>query len=171
MSVVVCKVNKNNIEIAADSIRVKGWSKINMSPSRRIKLAKINDIIIGGCGLAEETSLFFNYMETHLGGDSVTENDILNYIVEFKKWKSAYTTSSFENSYILAYKGKAFLIEGMLVIPIDDYAAIGAGEDYANGALYMGATAKQAVEAACALCAMVAEPIVVESIPKENKKE
>lgn len=54
----------------------------------------------------------------------------------------------------------------MLVFPIDDYYAIGAGQDYANGALYMGATPKEAVKAACELCAMVCEPIICESISR-----
>ena len=47
------------------------------------------------------------------------------------------------NVYILAYKGKAFCIERMLVFPIDDYFAIGAGADYANGALLMGRRQKK----------------------------
>lgn len=54
----------------------------------------------------------------------------------------------------------------MLVFPIDDFYTIGAGEDYASGALYMGASPKEAVKAACELCAMVCEPIVCESISK-----
>lgn len=54
----------------------------------------------------------------------------------------------------------------MLVFPIDDYYAIGAGQDYANGALYMGATSVEAVKAACNLCAMVCEPVVCETLPR-----
>ena len=171
MSVVVCKINKDNIEVAADSICVKGWSKIPTSTTRHVKLMKCNDIIIGGCGLAEETSLFFHYLKTHLIDEAATESDILDFITEFKKWKGNYTSPTFENSYIIAYKGKAFLIDGLFVTEIFDSCAIGAGQDYANGALYMGATAKEAVEAACSLCAMVAEPIIIEKIPKENKKD
>ena len=77
-----------------------------------------------------------------------------------------YITNEFNNPYIIAYKGKAFGIEKMLVFPIDDYYAIGAGEDFASGALYMGASPKEAVKAACELCAFVSEPIITESIKR-----
>jgi hypothetical protein len=72
MSVVVCKVNEDNIEVAADSICVSGWSKLPISGNRHIKLAKYNGMIVGGVGLAEEVSLFFHYMKTHTI-DEVTE--------------------------------------------------------------------------------------------------
>lgn len=166
MSVVVCKVNKNNIEVAADSICVCGYSKLPAHTTNHTKLMKYNDIIVGGCGYAEETSLFFHYLKTHLIEETATEADILNFIMEFKKWKSTYSSTPIENSYIIAYKGRAFMVEGMFITEITNFCAIGAGRDYANGAFYMGATAKEAVEAACSLCAMVAEPIEVVSIKK-----
>ena len=48
----------------------------------------------------------------------------------------------------------------MHVEEIDDFAAIGAGRDYAYAALYLGATPKEAVEVACELSCYVSEPIV-----------
>ena len=166
MSVVVCKVNDDNIEVAADSICVSGWSKMPRG-TNHTKLAKYNGMIIGGCGLSEEISLFFHYMKTHSIADAVTEKDVLDFILEFRDWKYTYSRSnSFEANYIIAYKGKAFMIDGMFVMPIKDYCAIGAGRDYASGALYMGASAEKAVKAACELCAMVAEPIVIKRISK-----
>jgi ATP-dependent protease HslVU (ClpYQ) peptidase subunit len=166
MSVVVCKVNKDKIEMASDSILVRGWSKLNNAPNKMVKMMKYNEMIIGGCGNADEISLFFHYMKTHTIED-MDEKNVLDFAIEFKRWKAELTgDGSFVNPYIIAYKGKAFAIEGMLVFPIDDYYAIGAGQDYANGALYMGAGAKEAVKAACELCAMVCEPIMYESILK-----
>lgn len=166
MSVVVCKVNKDNIEMASDSIAVKGWSKINNAQNKIVKLTKYNDMILGACGSAEESSLFFHYMKTHTI-ENMDEKSVLDFVIEFRRWKTDLTgDNSFVNPYIIAYKGKAFAIDGMLVFPIDDYYAIGAGEDYASGALYMGATSREAVKAACELCAMVCEPIIVESIPR-----
>lgn len=167
MSVVVCKVNENNIEVAADSICVSGWSKLPSGVGKNIKIIREGDLIIAGCGVAEEISLFFHYIQTHSIASTATSKDVLDFILEFRHWKSDYTRSTnFDNTYIIAYKGKAFFIEGMLVMPITDYCAIGAGRDYANGALYMGATAEEAVKAACELCAMVAEPIIVERIKR-----
>lgn len=164
MSVVVAKVYKDRIEMAADSIAVKGWSKIPSADKKFAKMQKINDMIVGGVGLAEETSLLYHYMKTHTI-ENVDEKGVLDFLIEFRRWKNDLTgNNSFTNEYILAFKGKVFFISNMLVIPIDDYYAIGAGEDYANGALYMGATPKEAVKASCELCAMVCEPIVQESI-------
>ena len=164
MSVVVVKVLKDKIEVASDSIAVKGWSKIPTCDKKFTKMQKINDMIIGGVGSAEETSLFFHYMKTHTI-ENVDEKGVLDFIIEFRRWKNDLTgNNSFANDYILAFKSKVFYIESMLVIPIDDYYAIGAGADYANGALYMGASPKEAVKASCELCAMVCEPIIIESI-------
>lgn len=166
MSVVVCKVSKDKIEMASDSIAVKGWTKLNNAQNKVVKMMKYNDMIIGGCGNTDEISLFFHYMKTHTI-EKVDEKSVLDFVIEFRRWKNDLTgDNSFVNPYIIAYKGKVFSIEGMLVFPIDDYYAIGAGQDYASGALYMGATPKEAVKAACELRAMVCEPIVCESIPR-----
>lgn len=166
MSVVVCKVSKDKIEIASDSIVVCGWTKLNNPQNKVVKMMKYNDMIIGGCGTAEEESLLFHYMKTHTIED-MDEKSVLDFIIEFRRWKNDLTgDNSLVNPYVIAYKGKAFAMEGMLVFPIDDYYAIGAGQDYALGALYMGASAAEAVKAACELCAMVCEPIVCESIPR-----
>lgn len=166
MSVVVVKNYKDKIVVASDSIAVIGWSKVPSAENKFAKMQKINDMIIGGVGNAEETSLFFHYMKTHTI-ESVDEKSVLDFILEFRRWKQDLTgNNSFNNNYILAFKGKCFYVNGVLVIPIDDYYAIGAGADYANGAMYMGATPVEAVKASCVLCAMVAEPIIQEVLMK-----
>ena len=65
MSVVVCKVYDNRIEMAADSIVVMRISKLNNAENKFTKMMKYNDMIIGGCGNADEISLLFHYMKTH----------------------------------------------------------------------------------------------------------
>lgn len=57
---------------------------------------------------------------------------------------------------------KVYVINGYLKIT----KVLKDGEDYASGALYMGASPKEAVKAACELCAFVCEPIVCESISR-----
>ena len=167
MSVVACKIYKDKIEMASDSIAVKGWAtKINKAENKIVKMMKYNNMIIGGCGDCDEISLLFHYMKTHTI-EKMDEKSVLDFIIEFRRWKNDLTCdNTLKNPYIIAYKGKAFAIEGMLVFPIDDFYTIGAGEDYASGALYMGASPKEAVKAACELCAMVCEPIICESINK-----
>lgn len=168
MSVVVCRVGKDTIDVASDSIFVKGLTKVNGAHNKLAKLMKHNGMIVGGSGDAEEISLFFHYIKTHTI-EEMDEKSVLDFIIEFKRWKGDLVCDdSFVNSYIVAYKGKAFAISGMLVFPIDDYYAIGAGEDYASGALYCGASAIEAVKASCELCAMVSAPIVCKSIPVDG---
>ena len=143
MSVVVCKICKDKIEMASDSIAVKGWTKVNNAQNKIVKMMKYNDMIIGGCGNSGEISLFFHYMKTHTI-EVMDEKGVLDFIIEFRRWKHDLTgDNNFNNPYIIAYKGKAFAIEGMLVFPIDDFYTIGAGADYASGALYIGCKSKR----------------------------
>lgn len=168
MSVIVAKVEKNKIEVSSDSIVVKGWTKTNGYGNKITKLEEYNGLIIGGCGTAEENSLFFYYIKTHMP-EKACEKSILDFIIEFKRWKKDFTNdSNLSNDYILAYRGKCFGIENMLVYEITDYAAIGAGMDYALGALHQGASASEAVKTACDLCAFVSEPIITKIILKNE---
>ena len=168
MSVVVAKVKENSIEVAADSICVAGWSIIPASNAKVSKLFKHNGMIIGGCGLAEENSLFSHYIKTHTI-DVMDEAHLLTFLKEFKDWKKEYNGDErIHNEYILAYKKKCYGIDNMYVFEIKDYYAIGAGQDFASGAMYMGASATDAVRAACLHSAMVCEPVVSEKIEWEN---
>lgn len=159
MSVVAVRVSEKNIEIAADSIVVRGDSK--RSDSGFKKLFKINDMIIGAVGSAEECSLFKYYCRVNIMED-FKEKDVLEYMVNFLNFKINMTPNypELENSYIMVVGGKAFLIEGLLIQEVEDYAAIGAGEDFANAALYLGHTAEEAVKVACELSCYVSDPII-----------
>jgi len=158
MSVIAGKVYNDKIVIAADSIIVKGWSKRN---SGFAKLMNINDMIIGGTGTAEEISLFFRFAQTHKP-ESGTEKDILTFITEFTSWKhDNYNDNSFlKNTYLIAYEGHLFEIENMFINEVQDFVAVGAGEDFANAALYLGHSPEEAVKVACELCCFVSEPII-----------
>ena len=65
-------------------------------------------------------------------------------------------------------RNHCLLIEQNLYVnEVNEYAAIGAGEDFALAALYLGHSAKEAVKVACELSAFVAEPIVEFEMEKE----
>lgn len=166
MSVIAGKVYNDKIVIAADSIIVKGWSKRNSGFG---KLININDMIIGGTGTAEEMSLFFRFAQTHKP-ETATEKDILTFITEFASWKHTnYNDNSFlKNTYLIAYDGHLFEIENMFINEIKDFMAIGAGEDYANAALYLGHSPEEAVKVACELCCFVSEPVVKYKMKREK---
>ena len=165
MSVVAAKVYDDKVAMAADSILVKGWSKRN---SNFAKIAEINGMILGGTGSAQEISMMWHYMQTHKPA-SPTEKDVLTFIIEFAQWKNGMGAGSdINNSYLLIYQGHLFEIEYMFVHEVFDYIAIGAGEDFANAALYLGHTPKEAVKVACELSCYVSEPIKEFQMVKEK---
>lgn len=158
MSVVAAKIYNNRIVMAADSILVKGWSK--STNGNFVKINQINGMIVGGTGQAKELSLLWHFMRTHKP-DGNTDKDIIEYIVEFSKWKNDLIgESGIVNNYLLAYDGHLFEIENMFVYEIKDYTAVGAGQDFANAALYLGHSPREAVKVACELSCYVAEPII-----------
>lgn len=158
MSVIAARVYKDKIVMAADSILVKGYSK--QTNGDFTKINEDNGMIIGGSGAAQEQSLMWQYMATHKPA-SAREKDILEFIIEFSRWKRELTgDGSICNSYILAYDGWLFEIERMFVHEVKDYCSVGVGEDFANAALYLGHAPKEAVKVACELCCFVAEPII-----------
>ena len=164
MSVVAAKVYEDRIEIAADSICVRGWSKMNSAEKKTTKLFRYNDIVIGGVGQSEEISLFQRFMKSHMIKE-LNDDGILDFLIEFKKWKKDLCgNDEIENRYIIATKGKCFSTNGFFVFGINDYYAIGAGDDFARGAMSMGATPEEAVKVACDLCVYVSEPILKEII-------
>lgn len=167
MSVVAVKMYEDKVVIAADSIVVR--YDFTKRTDRFSKLIEIHDMIIGGCGSAEELSLMFRYAQTHKP-DSASEKDVLAFMCTFSKWKNDMTGSStIENQYIIVYKGCAFEATRMFINEIKNYAAIGAGEDFATVALYLGHDPAQAVKVACDLCCFVAEPIVQYEMKRENE--
>ena len=162
MSVVCAKVYNDRIVIAADSICVRGWSKD--ATNNFAKLGRINGMIIGGVGYAQETSLLYQFAKTHRPLNA-TDRDILDFIVEFGGYQRDLTGSfGINNNYIIGHGGKLFAVENMFVREIKEYVAIGAGMDFANAALYLGHTPIEATKTACDLCCMVAEPIIVEEM-------
>lgn len=103
-------------------------------------------------------------MKTHKPAKA-DEKSVLEFIIEFSRWKKDLTgDGSLCNSYILAFGGKLFHIQRMLIYEVRDYYAIGAGEDFANAALYLGHTPREAVKVACELSCYVAEPIIEEEM-------
>lgn len=166
MSVVAARVYKDVIVMSADSIMCNGWSK--STNTNFVKINAINEMVLGGCGTAEEMSLMWHYMNTHKPTNA-TEKEVLNFIIEFSKWKKDLTGNGcVDNVYLLVYDGHLFKIQSMFVYEINNYCAIGAGEDFSNTALHLGHSPSKAVKVACDLCCFVSEPIIEYVIHKET---
>jgi len=161
MSVIACRVSPGSFEIAADSITVRGHTQTRGQTSTHSKLYETNDMVVGSVGSAEENSLFRLFVETHRPAQA-NEYSLLEFMAEFSDWKKKRTDkSNIENSYIIGFSGLVYTVESWHVERIKSYMAIGAGMNFALAALYLGNTAKRAVETAIELSIYCEAPILV----------
>jgi len=168
MSIIACKVTQNEIEIASDSITMYGSTKIDTDLTHFSKLFQINGLTVGSVGFLEETTLFIMFLKEHILKDA-TEESILNLMFKFSQWKADYSDSrEIENSYILIYDGRAFVVERFLVQEINTYYAVGAGSDFAFATLYLENSAERSVEVACKLSIYCELPVKKFIINKEK---
>lgn len=147
----------DGIHVAADSILLKD----DLKRTGFKKLIKVNNMIVGGCGNAEELKLMLCYAEKHTP-ESASIEDIMLFMRDFSKYKEFITGSAdIDNEYILVYGYTLFSIDGFFVQKVEDYTAIGQGESYALAALHLGHSVEEAVKCAADLCCSVAAPIEV----------
>ena len=164
MSVVAVKVTNEKITIGADSILVSHGT--TQEKDKFAKLNKVNDIIIGDVGDAQEGGLFFMFCRTRKPREASVEA-IIEFMSEFQDWmKNKTDESKLRNEYILVLEKKAFLVEGFFVKEIIDYTAIGAGMDFSLAALYLGNSVKESIKAACHLSVYCEEPINIMEVKK-----
>ncbi len=163
MSVVAVRVEKDKITIGADSILVSGYTQ------EKDKLAKLfqNEwMTVGDVGDAQEGALFQIFSKTRKPRESSVEA-ITEYMFDFFQWNKEKTENNeLSNSYIIIFERKAFLVEGFYVKEIKDYAAIGAGMDFALAALYLGSSVSDAIKTACHLSILCEEPINIITVNK-----
>ena len=118
-------------------------------------------MIIGGVGVAAEIALLQRFAKDHEPAEA-TVDSVQDFLIEFQSWKEPYNISdSIENEYLLVYQGKLFETESTFVQEVTNFTAIGGGECYALAALHLGHSATEAVQTACELCTLVAEPIIL----------
>ncbi len=163
MSVVAVKVTKEKIVIGADSILVSGWTQ---EKDKLAKLNKVNDMIIGDVGDAQEGALFLMYCKTRKPREASVEA-LVEFMSEFQDWMAKKVDiTKLENQYVIVLDGKAFMMEGFFIKEVTDYTAIGAGMDYSLAALYLGNSVKESIKAACHLSIYCEEPINIMEIKK-----
>jgi ATP-dependent protease HslVU (ClpYQ) peptidase subunit len=158
MSIVAVKVNKDTIDIASDSIIVRGWSQ-SKSINKYAKLIEVNNMVIGSTGTAQESSLFWVFCATRRP-EQATESSLITFFSEFSDWKHSKTDNAFlENEYILVIDKKVFTMHEFFIEEIVSYTAIGAGMDFAITSMYLGNNVQKAVEVACELSIFCELPV------------
>ena len=163
MSVVAVKVTKNKITIGADSILVSGWTQ---EKDKLAKLNKVNGMVIGDVGDAQEGALFLLFCKTRKPSEASVDA-LVEFMSEFQDWLDKKTgETKLSNEYILIIEGKAFMMEGFFIKEVTDYTAIGAGMDFALSALYLGKSVKDSIKAAYHLSVYCEEPINIIEVEK-----
>lgn len=169
MSVVCAKVYHDHITIAADSCVAAGDFVLPFHGIQ--KLFSANGMIVGTVGMVEEISVMQSYLceikdsmpndATPCSISSFIRDYYLYYqdrrgeIDELKRPEECDT-----NSFLIVYKGKLFYCKGLEVFEIEDYAAIGSGEQSATTAMFLGQDPEEAVKTASALNVFVRLPVV-----------
>ncbi len=150
MSVIAVKILPDVIEIASDSITVRGWTQ-SKSTNSYSKLTQVNGMTIGSTGTAEESALLYVFCSTRRP-EQASEAALINFLSEFSDWKNKKTNSpTINNDYIFIVDSHVFGVQSFFVEEIFNFSAIGAGMDFALAALHLGHDVDKAVEIACEL--------------------
>jgi ATP-dependent protease HslVU (ClpYQ) peptidase subunit len=163
MSVVAVKVKKDKIIIGADSILVSGWTQ---EKDKLAKLNKVNNMVIGDCGDAQEGGLFLVYCKTRKPREASVEA-LIEFMSEFQDWMNdKIGETKLNNQYIIVLEGKAFMMEGFFIKEVTDYTAIGAGMDFSLPCLALGHSVEVAIEMACHFSIYCEKPVNLLEVKK-----
>ena len=168
MSVVAVKVFENKFEMSSDSIMVHGWSSQTKDNTfKYAKMFRTKDMVVGCVGDVSESTAFSLFLKDHKLSDLRLGEEALQQLIwDFKRWLYEKTDSEepLTNQMIIGTKFGVWLFFGISCLEITSNFAIGAGEDFARGALAMGASTKKACEVACELSAFCEYPVKTEKM-------
>lgn len=148
MSVVIGIKENNTVYLGADSQVTRGWTKYTLSNKNNYKIWSVKNtqnVLMGAVGSVREANVISTSDSIVDELKSIKNEVDFSYVVNtvvpnmFAALKNAGVISTkegqplrFNNSYLLATKDKLFVIDiDGCVVEIDDYIAIGSGEDYA----------------------------------------
>jgi ATP-dependent protease HslVU (ClpYQ) peptidase subunit len=157
MSVVAVKKYPDKIVLGADSQVTIGQNKDKIS-----KIFKINEEFgFGVVGLAKDCMLFYYFQQTNKIKETNTIEDIYDYLLKYADFvKDKTGVWGAESQFLIVNKNKAFKASINYVEEIEDYCAIGSGEDFAQTALYFNKDVEEAIKVACDLTIYCGEPII-----------
>ncbi len=160
MTVIAASKTANAIIFAADTQITERYSKTTSSDIIHSKLFQQNGMIIGSTGDCYEGTLMELFSRNHQPVDT-DRLSIIDFLVEFREWiRKKEASYSPKNGFLIAFGGKLFRVCGGLdVYEVNEFDAIGSGQDFAKAALLLGHTPKEAVEVACKLSIFCSEPI------------
>lgn len=144
MSVVVARKLEDRIVIGADSASTFDDLVVHLGS----KLITHGPMIAGVAGLAENHSLFSLFLQStpYHGND---EKGMIRLVMDFRQEYAEISETLDDMHVLMAYESRLWFLDGFSVNEIHDYHAIGSGSATALGALYVGASVKEAINAAC----------------------
>lgn len=166
MTVIAVDVRGKEIVIGADSQVTSGWHMRVDDPPKLF--TGPTGVTIAVTGYAEAGALLRLYVENNRPRES-TEYSITEFVTDFRKWANSKANDpSLDMSFFMVFDGKAFAVRDYYITEITGFAAMGAGMEYAEAALYLGQSVRKAIQAACHLSTACNEPIRIERLPKKG---
>ncbi|NJN30404.1 MAG: hypothetical protein HC824_08200 [Synechococcales cyanobacterium RM1_1_8] len=168
MSVVAARRYENELFFCADSIRVSGITQetSRVAGHEQGKLFQVNDLVIGSVGYVMELSFMQLFARNHKPAAATVEA-VLDFMIEFYAWaKNKDGDFGRHNNYLIGMEQDIFRVtDSYLVEVINEFSAIGAGEDFALTAMYLDKNPEEAVAIANRLCIFCSDPILSIHIP------
>lgn len=161
MSVVAARKYEDRISFAADSISIAGSTRITQRIETSAKLFQTNGITLGGAGSARELSLISLYVRNHSPVNDDLES-MIDFVWRFEKWVQERDVEfKAENHYLLAFQSGLFRTYGGLeIFQVNEFDAVGAGQDFAITALHLEKTPHEAVDIASQLSVWCHPPVI-----------
>lgn len=161
MSVVAARKYENHISFAADSISVAGSTRITQRIETSAKVFQSNGLTLGGAGSARELSMISLYVRNHSPINDDLES-MIDFVWRFEKWVQERDDDfKAENHYLLAFQAGLYRTYGGLeIFQVNEFDAVGAGQDYAITALHLEKTPHEAVDIACQLSVWCHPPVI-----------
>lgn len=156
MTVIALKQTFKEVTICADTQVSYWYAKVSSSydESRKdfAKIIQKNWLTIGTAGLLRELWYMKIFLDTNKPKDA-TVDSILSFLCDFQEWvrKKLDNTFQMDNHYIIIFEGNSFCCHGFDVYEVEKYCAIWSWREEATAALFLGHTAKKAVEVAIEL--------------------
>jgi len=159
MSIVVGKVGKDKIYLVSDTKISYDGNIEGYVDSKILNIMGVSNCFMGGVGKTNDIQTLQRELRNkpHFLTGISNDNPIEPVDIGWKMMKILYDAGSeldksfsINSKYLMIINKKLLYIEKMYTEVINNYFAIGSGSKYAFGALYSGASAKEAVYAAIA---------------------
>jgi hypothetical protein len=147
---------------ASDSIPLDGLHHPSGKTKTPTKILRRNSLTIGCTGKYQDFLLLKEFVKTHKHPSDSSISAVLAYSNFFNSWAyEKFSVSPCESRFLIAYQDKIYRYEGeeFGLYEIEDFDAIGTGEDFARTALFLGLTPVRAVNIACKLSTTCVLPV------------